>query len=159
MGRVKKPDPAFGRLYEKAMSRPGVRALIEERNQLIKNKAISAALRKKPMESMPPLFDMDTLQKMMLCHALEAEESLGERQARIAQKARKGISQKLVLNAADRYAQEQWDAGLPIQARGWRTSIAGALGVQWRTVKKILPDLDLSDAELLDRMRRWKPQK
>lgn len=159
MGRVKKPLGTYGRLYEKAISRPGIRELAEKHNQKLKSRAMSAALRGQPMDPLPPLFDIDTLQKLMLCQAFEAEENLSERQARIAQKARKGLSQKLLLNAADHFAKVQWDAGVPIGARGWRTSIADYVGVQWRTVKKILPDLDLSEDDLLQRMRQWKPTK
>lgn len=159
MGGVKKPSGSYGRLYEKAMSRPGIRELVEKHNQRRKTKAIVGILRGQPTEPIPPLFDDKFIQELMLLQALEDGEILSERQARIAQKARKGISQKLLLNAADRYAKERWDAGLPIEARGWREPIAEYVGVRWRTVKNILPELDLSEEDLIERMRRWKPKK
>lgn len=159
MGCVKKRSGSYGRLYEKAMSRPGIRELVEKYKQRLKTKAIVGILRAQPPEPIPPPFDDKFLHELMLAQALEDGERLSERQALIAQKARKGISQKLLLNAADRYAKEQWDAGLPIRSRGWRQSIATDVGVRWRTVKNILPGLDLSEEDLIERMRRWKPKK
>lgn len=164
MGGIKKPDSSFGRLYEKALSRPEVCDLVEARKKTSKHRAIVAALRQLPIEPLPPLFTTEQINALMIANAIEAENEKSERQSSIASKPRKGITKKLVLDGADSFAKQQWDAKnsvdeLSINSRGWKLAIATHARVDWRTVKRLLLKMGLTEEGIVEHIRKWTPNK
>lgn len=164
MGGIKKPDSSYGRLYEKALSRPEVRDLVEAHKKMSRQRAIVAALRQQPLEPLPPLFTAEQINILMSANAHDAEKTQSKRQSRIAGNPRKGIAKILLLNAAGAYAKTQWDAQNPVDrlrvnSRFWRQAIAKYCNVDWRTIKRLLPEFGLTEEGLVEYIRKWTPKK
>ena len=164
MGGVKKFDSAFGRLYEKVLSRPGVHDLAEEHNNILKRRALVAALRNQPLEPLPPLLTTEQITALMVVNAVETEDAKSKRQSAIASKPRKGITKKLVLDGARAFAKQQWDAKIHVDhlrtnSKWWKQSISEYTNVQWRTVKRVLPQIGLTEEAIVEYIRTWTPSK
>lgn len=159
MGGIKKSKTPAERLLARALSRPEASVLIAKDEASFKMRAMANALRNYPDMPSTERITQETIQKLVQSEALDAEVAKSERLTKVAKKGRKGLSRNFVMFAVDAYAKKRWNAGLPVDGRGWRFGIALEAKVQWRTLKKVLPEVDLAEDDLLSRLRGWKPNK
>lgn len=156
MGGIKKPDSSFGRLYEKALSRPEVRDLVEARKKMSRQKAIVAALRQEPVEPLPPLFTPEQISMLMIADAIDADLARSARQSEIASKPKKlkEFSPEDVYELLDKWADRMmWDEGKP-DKKGWKTYVYRSLGLsEWRVVRDKLKACGVTEQDLIKRMR------
>lgn len=159
MGRVKKPVTPMDRLLAKALERPEATTLIENDRASFKQRSLADALRAYPDESKTPLVTDKTIKELIFKEAVDAEIAKTERLTKVAKMGRKGLSLKLIWIAADAYARNCWNAGLPVDSRGWRTGVANEANIQLRTLKSQMLKFGINEEELLIRLRSWKPSK